>query len=542
VSVELLGSAIADNLRFLILEARDQLLRTRSYMNVPSDLLAEAIAGRVDYVGNLRRTIQRKVFGPGLFEDEASSRVALAAERVAQALNLLSDHCQGLVAQVGYLEDEDAVGQLEADPFFALLLQGVDHAAEALFRLDANEALAVCRVEARVDELYEAGLSQALEELENGEHPHTQLTLVFLLRHLEAMGDALLEAGEAILSACLGESIKAERLWALEDALGVDVELEEVALREIAETRSGSRIRSVTDAAPGEFGQRATVIVKDGSLAKLEKEREGNSRWRALDTRLAPATLDFQRHGDAGAIVYEYAPGATLEDIVLLGTDAEVAAATQLMAETLHWVWTNTRIEEPSLTSFLDQLERRLPAVYAVHPDFRHGAQCLGKLAVPPLEGLLATLREREDELRAPFRVFVHGDLNLDNVLYEPGAERVSFLDLHRTHSGDYAQDVSVLLVSYLRLNAGGQRLRWRLGRCTREVLGFCRGVASAAGDETFDARLALGMARSFATSTRFLLDSAIARSLFLRARYLLECLLRHDPKQFRLPEEVLDV
>ena len=55
--------------------------------------------------------------------------------------------------------------------------------------------------------------------------------------------------------------------------------------------------------------------------------------------------------------------------------------------------------------------------------------------------------------------------------------------------------------------------------------------------------RLALGLARSLATSTRFVLDEDFAKSMFLKSRYLLEQLLKHPADQletFKLPQEVL--
>ena len=45
-----LGSGIAENLRFLVLEVRGQLLRTRSFLAAPDDELAATIAAREDYV------------------------------------------------------------------------------------------------------------------------------------------------------------------------------------------------------------------------------------------------------------------------------------------------------------------------------------------------------------------------------------------------------------------------------------------------------------------------------------------------------------
>ena len=56
---------------------------------------------------------------------------------------------------------------------------------------------------------------------------------------------------------------------------------------------------------------------------------------------------------------------------------------------------------------------------------------------------------------------------------------------------------------------------------------------------------MALGLARSFVTSTRFILDQTLARAMFLRSRYLLERSVACKPEdysRFRLPMEELFV
>jgi len=67
----------------------------------------------------------------------------------------------------------------------------------------------------------------------------------------------------------------------------------------------------------------------------------------------------------------------------------------------------------------------------------------------------------------------------------------------------------------------------------------FAAAYAKQSKDDTFELRLALGLARSFATSTRFILDKSLARTMFLRARYLIERVLEADPKRpksFKVP------
>jgi hypothetical protein len=72
-----------------------------------------------------------------------------------------------------------------------------------------------------------------------------------------------------------------------------------------------------------------------------------------------------------------------------------------------------------------------------------------------------------------------------------------------------------------------------------KAVYRFGRRFASRQQEATFEVRLAAGLARSFATSTRFIFDKKLASRMHLRARYLLERLAKLTPAQaqtFTLP------
>ena len=144
-----------------------------------------------------------------------------------------------------------------------------------------------------------------------------------------------------------------------------------------------------------------------------------------------------------------------------------------------------------------------------------------------------------EQEIQAPFSVYIHGDFNVDNIIYDPEEKRINFIDLHRSRYMDYVQDVSVFMVSNYRLQILDRPLRQRIMQVAHDLCQVARRHARKTDDETFELRLALGLARSFATSTRFILDKSLARNMFLRASYLLELVLASDPakaQDFRLP------
>jgi Ser/Thr protein kinase RdoA (MazF antagonist) len=152
----------------------------------------------------------------------------------------------------------------------------------------------------------------------------------------------------------------------------------------------------------------------------------------------------------------------------------------------------------------------------------------IGELEIPGFEDLLRDARSLDAQLVAPFRVLIHGDFNTDNIIVNLSQRRVHLIDLHRSRPFDYLQDVSVFIVSNFRMKIFDPAPRRRLDQISREFFSFAKEFADAHADVSFDARLALGLARSLLTSTRFDMDPDFSRSMVLRARYLIERLLNH--------------
>lgn len=145
--------------------------------------------------------------------------------------------------------------------------------------------------------------------------------------------------------------------------------------------------------------------------------------------------------------------------------------------------------------------------------------------------------------MAAPFTVFIHGDFNTNNIVYNHEEQKINYIDLYRSRQSDYVQDVSVFLVSNFRLPVFDPELRERLNTVSLYFYEFFSGFAEKNADAVFEARLALALARSFYTSTRFELDNAFAKVMSLRAHYLMERLAAHKGRpwtDFRLPQDVL--
>ncbi len=181
--------------------------------------------------------------------------------------------------------------------------------------------------------------------------------------------------------------------------------------------------------------------------------------------------------------------------------------------------------------------------VYAVHPQFQQRVCNLHDHPLQTFESLIEQAQKIESTLTPPRSVYIHGDFNLDNILFDPSKRRINFIDLHRSRYTDYVQDISVLMVSCYRLQIFERPLRQRSMEMAVVLYQFARRHARKQQDHSFELRMGLGLARSFATSTRFILDHTLANNMFLRARYLLERIVRSShPKEppFTLPVEAL--
>jgi phosphate uptake regulator len=544
---------IEENLRFLIIEVEKQLQRTGTYLIKPNKPALAKIVDGDDYIDNLKAIIQGKSFTAAA-EAAGSTHESVALLRtfevIASNLERIADFCEKIIVQVGYIDRPQVYSRYDFGEFLVEVVAGVGLIEQAVFKRDVQVALAICRVEHTLDHMYAKAFKRILGELrsEGGESTQSLVTVLFIAHYLERMGDALLNIGEAILSAHLGERIKIGQLRALEDSLELtelSSHLGHLSMRAMGETKSGARVNSLSSRVDGDGdGPRRSVIFKEGKTKKLLEERDSIARWEQLMPGIAPRIYSFHEGGEDGAILFEYLPGGTFESLLLEKPWRDVTRALDSIQRKLLEVWSCTRSLEQVAPRFLQQLSTRFDDVLAVHPEFRQGDARIGEKEIASYLSLVERLLPYDESLTAPFSVFIHGDFNVDNVIYDANEDSVRFIDLHRSRMMDYVQDISVFLVSHFRLQFLETPVRRRINATILRFHDFALAHAERIGDTTFQQRLALGVARSFATSTRFVLDPQLARSMFLRSRYILErlaelqgCARAHE---FQLAREVL--
>ena len=140
--------AIQENLRFLIIEVEKQLERTAQYVKEPDRELLQAVIAGDDYVDNLKDTIQSKVFVTAARSiiDDPVVRLLRAYEVVAVNLERISDFCEHVVVQVGYVEDQNVAKSYDFEPFFDEIIAGVRGIERALRQQDTQSALVAVKI------------------------------------------------------------------------------------------------------------------------------------------------------------------------------------------------------------------------------------------------------------------------------------------------------------------------------------------------------------------------------------------------------------
>jgi len=534
---------IRDNLRFLCVEVDSQIANLQTYFSSPSAALARRILDRSGYAYNLKMRIHNSCLNKLARCKEGSAEILSlrGVEFIATDLDRIAELSRDCIKQMDYLTDMQCLEPKAYAPMLGRVRRGIELLQPAIQDNNTQLALKIGQIEAKLDRDYNRLLKHYIAALKQKKKKTEDLTSALFVAHsVEQMGDAMLDISESIISANLGQPVNFERYHSLQasvENLESDEDMSDVQIEHIAETRSGSTISGIS--APESAEDEYAAIFKEGQKHKLKEERQGVESWHEIYPGLAPKILSYKKRGQSASLLIEHLPGLTFEQILLNETSELLDETLSQLGRTLRSVWRETKTDKPVSANFIRQLEKRLDEVYKIHPEFQSSDSLVCGLKIPCFDSLVKKAHDYETGVQAPFSVYIHGDFNVDNIIYDPMEQRINFIDLHRSRYMDYVQDVSVFMVSNYRLQILDKPLRRRIMRLARDFYRMARRYARKMGDDTFELRLALGLARSFATSTRFILDKSLARNMFLRARYLIELVLSTDRKKagsFKIP------
>jgi phosphate uptake regulator/aminoglycoside phosphotransferase len=535
--------SVHDNLHFLISEVGSQVYNLGIYFETHSHSLAKRIGDRSGYTRNLKTNIHNSCLVM-IQKTNVESEIGLlrSLEAIATDLDRISELCRDCIHRIGYIKETSHLPSSLYISLLARIGKGIGMIITAIEKSDTQLALKMGRIENKIDCAYGRLLKKHINDLSRKGKKHTAdlVSALFVAHAIEQMGDVLLRISETIISANLGQPFSTERYHSFQasvDKLVGHDGYPELALKQLAQTRSGSGISGVSTGDGN--GNEYMAIFKDGLKHKVREEREGVESWHEIYPGLAPKILSYHKHGKSAALLIEHLAGLTYEQILLHESPKLLEKATKRLQKTLKSIWQETRTGKPVSANYMKQLKKRLDEVYAVHPEFKQEDNWICGAKITSFDHLLQQALAYEDSLGAPFSVYIHGDFNVDNIIYDPLEKKINFIDLHRSSYMDYVQDISVFMVSNYRLRVVDPVLRQRILQQTHGFYDFASAFSEKANDTSFDLRLALGLARSFATSTRFVLDRTLARAMWLRARYLIERALETAPDQaqhFHLP------
>jgi phosphate uptake regulator/tRNA A-37 threonylcarbamoyl transferase component Bud32 len=540
--------AIEQNFKLMILEVTKQLEDTVKLLESPSKSLADKVRVRDDYIDNMKNIIENKNSSyvsskQGI--DKKTLNNVWALNTVAHNLEHIADLAVNIADQTGYFTDPGCIKRYDYQKFFKRILDSLAMTHKALFTGNINQALKICRAEFEIDGLYADELKHVINELKFSRDAGNLITVIFIFQCAERIGDSLLNIGEAIISSVMGERMKIHQYQALEDTITDEEEknrVSEFSLESVGETRSGSLIRKVYE--PGRDGASAKwVVFKEGKPSKLEKEKENIEAWEKIQPGLPPKVFGYQVNGRSASIMLQYLSGSNMKDVVINEKQAVLKDGMGLLTSTLDKMWSKTMKKQPVRAGYLDQLAVRMEDVFIAHPEFMVHEHKIGGLELPSFEQMVKKAGAIDRTLEAPFSIFIHGDFNVDNIIFNREENRINFIDLHRSSHNDYVQDVSVFIVSNFRMPFFEPSIRRRLNSVINDFFQFASGFARRNNDATFEARLAMGLIRSFITSTRFEFNQDFANVMFLRAVYLIEKVMAHEGKpweEFELHREIL--
>jgi len=540
---------LEENFKFISLEVANQIKATTSFLSSPSHELYDKIVSRDDYIDNLKNIVENNCFSK-IHTDKRISKKRIDEIRSVHImcvnLERIADFCVNIVGQVGYLSDPAFLHRFDYKSMLAEIKKSASQILPSHERQDLGGALSICRSEYTLDQMYKANFDRVMAELIAGRNMQDYVTVLFIFRYLERIGDSLLNIGEALLFSIIGERVRIEQFQALQQTLsstGFTGCISEIDFQSIWGTRSGCRISRIGGKEPQKIDYTHESVFKEGNLTKIRNEKENIERWQKIFPGLGPRIFSYQEEARKASLLVEFLPGCTLDEIILTTSREVVDWVLVTLEQTVEELWELSKRDTPARTRYIRQIRDRLDQIKQVHPEFVRNAKGVGAARVESTRELLAKCEEVEKDLRGPLSVFIHGDFNTNNIVYNQSRERIHFVDLSRSEMSDYVQDGSVFLVSNFRMPVFEEKLRDQLNHVIQEFYEFLKGFARGHGDRTFDARMALGLARSFYTSTRFEMNSEFAKEMYLRAVFLLEKVVNHRERpweEFELPSHVL--
>jgi phosphate uptake regulator/aminoglycoside phosphotransferase len=464
--------------------------------------------------------------------------------KLTRNLDKIGDFMIQSILQINYLESVDALDLIDLKQFFKAIDDPFEYILEAFIESDSDLAEDLCSAEEELDQIYLAHFNQLKEGLSKSAEPNDYITLLFIIRYFERIGDKLLKIGEGIINLSVGESLGIHHYVfikeAVEEITGQKGDLD-YKFKPFLFSKSGSKVGTLdVQIAPD---KKARYFYKQGEHKKTQAEITTLEMWNKLIPGLAPEVKWKSQDKKHTAFIVNRLNGKDLLNFTLGKTStSEIQQSFDTLAAQLETIWTSNFKKKKTKTKVIRQIKKREKAILKSHENFFN--EPITQSSKLNFRKVIDEMEVIEKSIYSPFQVLCHGDFNLDNIFYDYRKNTIHFIDTHRSTHKDYAEDIAVFMVSALRVKVDNQNTLNKMYLICQNMFDFGHDFAITHNDNYYDVRVTIALFRSFITSTRFLHDDAwyekLRRSAYQCYKQLNES--KQDLKSFKLDlHKILD-
>jgi phosphate transport system regulatory protein PhoU len=498
---------------------RDQLTDALAAVSEHDSRSAETVIERDDIVDSARSALEERCYqllkeASSVLEERrsrAALRVVYNLERIGDAASHIAKHCLML-----HNEGDERL-PLPIDDMAEIALMGLDESLRAFIENDIELAQRACEREPELDALYIQRIEEVARLIDEGAiGGRTTLHLLAVLKYLEKVCDFVLNVGETAVYSLTGTRLSYPQFRELQALLPNESSGNGAVYRHFWDGISGATVLEVGQPEGGR------LVFKEGASQKVQEEYQKTIEWEGIAPSHTAHVIGITRSKGRNGILREFAEGSLMIDLLL--AESSPAAKETIMrqvTDVLTEIWSSTINAHTPQIDYTNQIRSRLREVLRRHPKLERVA----KQEMHDFGGLydlLTHLRAREAWLGPPFSIWIHGDLNADNIVVDRTAKSVVFIDVHRSRYGDYLQDVAVLATSSVRRFPRGKRAKG-ITRANDLLHRSAEQFAAANGDRHFRLRLRLARARALITSARFEANAERAQWLFVEGLHHLK-------------------
>ncbi len=548
-NTQTIDTDLTNDLHFQVLEVKRVCdLAKRVLLDLNPDGI-EAVERYATYVYNLRSRIETLSY-EAIFNLRAKDKELIltyrALIRVSVNLKVITDYFVQASRQVAYVQNPESFSDFPLTAFFTCIEEALENIHTAFTEVDSTLAEQICDSEQVLDNHYLDYFNVLQDQLQKKSKSADMLTLLFIIRYLERIGDCFLKIGEGILNISVGDALNIKHYKNIEavvaDLTGKSTQVD-YDFKPFLFSRSGCKVGRLDITEQNGHAKNMRLFYKQGDSAKIKGEIAALKKWHKKFPKSVPQ-IKWESHSPGGStLVVNYLEGANLLNFVLeKGSTAEVEKAADVLAQRIENIWSAEKQQRKSASDFVNQINKRKRAIEHVHEDFFEAFKSEDGKEKIDFAKALKRAKKLEKKVHAPFSVWCHGDFNLDNIIYNPKKERVRFIDVHRSGYGDYAQELSVFMVSMLRIQSEDKQVKEKTALLIARMYQLGSDFAQQHKDPFFQARLAFGLFRSLVTSTRFLQDDVWYHQLRMWAWRVLQSLEadQDNLKQYQFNLQIL--